>query len=511
MKRIISLLLIALLFVSLAACAAQPAEQSWQTVQPTQPSEQTASPQETDTPEPEKVVVFADPALEAMVRGAIGKPEGAITLAEAEAVTRLDVSFDWQQYVADAKPIEEISGLENFKNLESLDLSQNAIADITPLAGLTKLTLLVLDGNPVADIAPLGALTNLKVLAMSGCAAQDYSPLANLTGLECLMLKNSTLYDASPLAGLKSLKRLYLEGCSLSYSPLADIYDNLEEKDFIIASTLADLGFYMDPGIKQACYDDEQVSVHINHGEWGEPNVEWGLNCVRTVFMADSYKADIGYYPIHDVYVVMASNEEGGALNYLFFVADGGFGFGIGDRASSERHIRAIFPDADSEDLLLAPIEFHAAALEDIFGMTAAELFELPYSPPSLTSLGFVESEEVSGYLYVHNGAGDYFDLSIHDPKQEAWESGGEVCFFMPLSEEYRIAVTYHVNEKRFAVGADDNGGGGAKYDYFIDSDKHIDEWCSDRNMTVEQYFMKAINDPSITETADVYKYSVKR
>ena len=455
MKRVLSVLLIALLLVLLAACAAQLAE----------PSEQTASPQNTDTSEPEKVVVFTDPALEAMVRGVMGKPEGAITPAEAEAVTRLNVSFDWQQYAAEAVPIEDISGLENFKNLESLDLSLNAISDITPLAGLTSLKVLVLNGNPVADIAPLAALMNLKVLAMTGCAANDYSPLANLTGLEYLKLNNSTLTDASPLASLTSLKRLYLEGCALSYSPLADIYNNLEEKDFVIASTLAEFGFYMVDGIKQACYDDEQVSVRINHSEWGQPNEEWALNCVRTVFVADEYKVDIGYYPLHDVYVVMASNDDGGVLNYLFFLADGGFGFSIGDRASSERHVRAIFPDADAEDLLLAPVNFHIAALEDALGMTATELFELPFDKQAaantnggadggeniLAELGFAFDE--SGVCSVYKEYDPHYtSVAIHRPEWGEFDRGWNIEFIDSDVNGYSLSIEYYASEGKYHV-----------------------------------------------------------
>ena len=41
------------------------------------------------------VVTFADPVLEAMVRAAIGKPEGKITVVEAKAVTRLNLSNEW--------------------------------------------------------------------------------------------------------------------------------------------------------------------------------------------------------------------------------------------------------------------------------------------------------------------------------------------------------------------------------------------------------------------------------
>jgi len=510
MKRFVFTLFILVLLISLAACGA-PASSPEGSTTPSATQSTTPS----ATPEPQETVVFADPVLEAMVRGAMGKPEGAITAADAAAVTRLDVSFDWQQYGSEATPIKDISGLEHFRNLESLDLSLLAITDITPLASLTKLIVLALGGNPVADLAPLAGLTSLKMLILTDCAAQDYSLLAQLINLELLMLDNATITDAAPLASLTNLKRLYLEGCELDYSPLADIYPNLEDSDFVILptpTTLVELGFCMDGENKQAVYDNDWVSVRINHIEWGDPGAEmWGQNCVRTVFGTDEYKVDIGYYPMHDTYVVLANKDGEWAVNYLYHPSDGSFSFGLGDRESSERHIRAIFPDADDEDMLLEPVVFHSTALEDALGMTATALFELPYSPPSLTSLGFVESEEVRGYLYVHHEAGDYFDVSIHDPEQEAWEGGGEVRFFTPLSEEYRIVVTYHLNEKRFTVGADDNDGGGAEYRFFLGSDEHIDIWCSDDRLTVEQYFMKAINDPSITDASDVYQYSVKR
>ena len=213
---------------------------------------------------------------------------------------------------------------------------------------------------------------------------------------------------------------------------------------------------------------------------------------------------------LDDVYVVMAFHDGGFVLNYLFHPADGSFGFNVGDRESSETHVRAIFPDAAGEDLLLAPIDYHTAALEDVLGMTATELFAMPFESISLKSLGFVENEEVPGWLYVYNDSGDYFDLSIHDPKQEAWEGGGEVRFYTPLSEEYRIVVTYHIDEKQFTVKADDNHGGGAEYRFLIDTNELVDIWCSDDSLTVEQYFMKAIDDPSITDTYDIYHYAIK-
>lgn len=249
MKRFLSLFFPILLVVSLVACSQQAG-----------PAETPASTQNT------AAVTFADPILEKMMRAAMNRPEGDITLAEAEAVTELKLGVDWQQEPAPNTQIKDISGLENLKNLENLELHFHAITDISPLAGLTKLTSLSLGGNPVADITPLAGLTNLGSLTLFNCQAQDYTPLANLTGLGMLLLEHSTISDVSmlsgltelwwlsltntqvsdvsPLAGLTSLRQLQLSGCPISdYTSLAAIYPNLEEKDFSIVSSLRELGF----------------------------------------------------------------------------------------------------------------------------------------------------------------------------------------------------------------------------------------------------------------------------
>lgn len=206
MKRFLSLFLTLTLVFSLAACAV-PASKSGTSTDPPVTSELQGT------------VVFADPVLEAMVRGTIGKPEGDITAVEAAAVTRLVLSSEWEQHSSEWTPIKDLSGLEYFTSLESLDLSGHSITDITPLAGLSKLTILVLSGNPITDISPLAGLTSLRTLLLSGCKALDYSQLANLTSLEYLALDNSMMIDATPLASLTNLRRLYLEGCELDYTP----------------------------------------------------------------------------------------------------------------------------------------------------------------------------------------------------------------------------------------------------------------------------------------------------
>ncbi len=433
MKKTLCALLATLLVIGMAACAV--------------PAEPTPAP-----PEVSKPVVFADPVLEAIVRATMGKPEGSITVAEAEAVTRLNLSIEWQRYISEETSIKDINGLEYFTNLESLDLSFHAITDITPLAGLKKLTLLSLGGNPVADIAPLAGLTNLKVLTLSGCAAQDYSALAKLTSLELLMLDNSAVTDVSPLASLTGLKQLYLAGCPVDYSPLADIYPNLEKKDFIMASTLEELGFMMDDGGKQAIYEGERASVRINHIEWGAPPEDWFKNCVRTVFTQNDYKIDIGYYPNIDAYVMMANKDGNLAMNYVYDHAEDSFSFGLGDRESSEQAVRAMLPNAAAEDALLAPILVFNDTIRTTFSMTADALYALPFEPPTLKSLGFVQDQEGNAAYAYHEHEPHDMHVSIYGPEWGESPDGRSIEFYDDDLNGYSLLILYFADESSYHV-----------------------------------------------------------
>jgi len=289
------------------------------------------------------IVTFADPVLEAMIRGAMGKPEGEITLAEAQGVTRMDLTDSLQRQLSEFTPITNLDGLEAFTNLESLDLSQNAVTDISPLAGLTKLTALSLAGNPVTDVAPLAKLTNLKLLILSNCQAQDYSALSNLINLQVLWLDNSTISDVSSLASLTNLQTLYLDKSSVEdYSSLENIYTTLANKDFIIPTTLKDLGFNLDPNNHEAYFENELANFTVTHDKWGPPSREDNQNIIRmTLYLNDEYKTSIGYYDVHKVYLCQMDKEGQPPVNYLYDIATGEYSIEGQDRAYSEQMIRA--------------------------------------------------------------------------------------------------------------------------------------------------------------------------
>ncbi len=333
--------------------------------------------------------------LEAMIRGTMGKTEGDITLAEAQAVTRMNLSNELQRTISEETPIKDLSGLENFTSLETLDLSNHAVTDISPLAGLTKLTTLSLAGNPVTDVEPLAKLTNLKLLILSNCQAEDYSVLSNLVNLQVLLLDNSTISDVFPLASLTNLQTLYLDKSSAEdFSSLENIYTTLANKDFIIPTTLKDLGFNLDPNNHEAYFESELANFTVTHDKWGPPSREDNQNIIRmTLYLNDEYKTSIGYYDVHKVYLCQMDKEGQPPVNYLYDIATGEYSIDGQDRANSEQMIRAALEVENGEDPLYAPIRFFNETIQNTFKMTPEKLFTLPYEPPTLKSLGFVPDE----------------------------------------------------------------------------------------------------------------------
>lgn len=80
--------------------------------------------------------------------------------------------------------IADITGIEKFTNLESLELNNNKIKDIRLLENLTNLEYLDLDNNKIKDIEPLRNLNNLKELMLSRNQIEDISPVSEKTQLE---------------------------------------------------------------------------------------------------------------------------------------------------------------------------------------------------------------------------------------------------------------------------------------------------------------------------------------
>lgn len=148
------------------------------------------------------VPTFADPALEAGVRGALDLgPEESLTCGRVASLEFLDANFIG---------IRNLSGIENLTGLTELLLAQNAIEDLGPLAALTGLEYLDVDENSITDLSPLAGLTGMFGLSVRNNQVSDLSPVRNMSGLEQLGGSHNRISDLTPLTGLETLLRLEL-------------------------------------------------------------------------------------------------------------------------------------------------------------------------------------------------------------------------------------------------------------------------------------------------------------
>ena len=126
--------------------------------------------------------------------------------------SRYDRPEDVTRLKCENKGIENISGIEQFNNLEELLLAGNYIADIAPLASLKNLRVLNLDLSPVIDLHPLASLTSLENLSIMEGFVKHVEPLGFLTRLTHLDLGDNLVLDVTPLSSLIRLVALDLRG-----------------------------------------------------------------------------------------------------------------------------------------------------------------------------------------------------------------------------------------------------------------------------------------------------------
>ena len=229
MKKISSLLFTLSLLAGLAACGVPTATE----VSGTSGTSVAETQGITETP---GYVVFSDAALEAKVRQEMGRPEGQISLAEAEEILELDLSNNTNAQLSEEQKIGDISSLRFFRNLFRLNLASNRIADIGALSEITGLRILNLSHNQVTDLSPLSGL-NLTELTLNNNRITDISPLTNMKQLRMLDLVDNQITDVSGLGKPGKMRSLLLAGNPVTdYTALADIYTDLIKMDFEILS-----------------------------------------------------------------------------------------------------------------------------------------------------------------------------------------------------------------------------------------------------------------------------------
>ena len=216
----------------------------------------------------EAAIQWQEPALEALVREKLGKPEGEIYPSELDYIWGVELVGDthiyfnadggyemfqqenayfeadnavsarlmnpadielydrdsagrWQNdgayAVADQQymrgSVASLADFAHFRNLKYLYIYKNNLKELSGLAGAEQLIELKLRDCCIADITPLAelaALPQLSSLILTGNQIEDITPLFQLGNLKLLQLRSNSIHDLSGIAALAALETLVI-------------------------------------------------------------------------------------------------------------------------------------------------------------------------------------------------------------------------------------------------------------------------------------------------------------
>ncbi|CAL5987403.1 Leucine_rich repeats-containing protein [Hexamita inflata] len=124
--------------------------------------------------------------------------------------------------------LQNLEGIQNWKQLQELDLSGNKLQNITQLEKLTKLKVLSLSGNEIINIDCLKELVNLTTLSVSSNQVISIESLQNLINLTNANLYQNKIQNIDSLRKLANLTHLNI------YSNQINCVDSLKELNKLI-------------------------------------------------------------------------------------------------------------------------------------------------------------------------------------------------------------------------------------------------------------------------------------
>ncbi len=155
--------------------------------------------------------------------------------------------------------LNDYSFLENLPSLESLDLSKNNLSNCNFLEKLSNLQSLNLSENHIADFNFLTKFSQLQSLTLNKCSIKDITFLEKLSKLEILHLNENYIKD---IHTLKKLNNLYI--LDLSFNYIEDIYPLLhfiEKRMPILLNSI----YSLNKGVNQ---------INLSHNPISSPPIE---------------------------------------------------------------------------------------------------------------------------------------------------------------------------------------------------------------------------------------------
>lgn len=108
--------------------------------------------------------------------------------------------------------ISDISPIKELENLRELNISNTAVKDVSEVTNLTKLRRLNISNTQVKDISKLKDLRSLDVLVIDSLEITDLSVLLEFRNLLVLSIKNTPASNFNPIYRLRNLDLLFISG-----------------------------------------------------------------------------------------------------------------------------------------------------------------------------------------------------------------------------------------------------------------------------------------------------------
>jgi Leucine-rich repeat (LRR) protein len=130
-----------------------------------------------------------------------------------------ELSEPWRLVFTTRIPVNPKSRKEDLHRLielETMQLKDAAVDDLSPLGVFVRLRDLQFSGTSIADVSPLASLKSIKRLQATSSPIRDLSPLSGLKDLEELDISNTPVEELRPLSSLEYLKSLNCSGTPVS-------------------------------------------------------------------------------------------------------------------------------------------------------------------------------------------------------------------------------------------------------------------------------------------------------
>lgn len=171
-----------------------------------------------------------------------------LSISDAEKVIELNL---------ENSNIENISGINFFKNLKSLNLMKNKIKDISDIEELTSLERLYLSDNVISDISPISNLKKLNTLNIAYNEITDISPIKDLNNIDYPFINGNPIVNFNILYNKIDLMSInFAKSLNLSNS---DSYIVLEKEN------------------KRKLYKNNQIAID-KMKEWVNENINENMS-----------------------------------------------------------------------------------------------------------------------------------------------------------------------------------------------------------------------------------------